>query len=550
MFALLTLSLIGLAAAQCPQTQFATRTEFQRGTNQDGFDIQYWYRGQTFIGQSSNAMFAGTLNAGETFSSNTPFATATLDDIKANGEQWFLVLGQIELTGAVVGEECMLTIGTTPKFCIKRNARWEFTNQFGLLPAAAPSAASAFAFTVRRFNDNGVLKVTYEALNRGTGIKRANGNTPTGLPASVWDFSQGFTFNAPLTGQTTKINQFMVLAGRGNRTADATAFFSGAAANSGAFGTCVLQEWVTGTPAKPYAVPSTTAGNLVATFRRTNFQTTAAPAVTSAPVTWNPATVDISNVTSVTGSTGVTVAPFTGTTTTVSFPQLEAGATQSVTFTASVFNCTKSGRPRVAPMGEVISVNSVNAQLFILRESRLAFTVVDKRPFDLVDLPIAAGCNVPFVYEIDVTNLGPSCVENLVLDTTFEIAFDAAGNITTTSVTPQITATQILPGKVRSGLPVTMTINALPGAGNEQSLNRSLTLVGPLDDGVFSTSLPQPHYSFFRRTRVTDPTNLNILAQSYEIARYGDLQLSFQWTDDSVVPATLPTPPRPTCAAL
>lgn len=538
MFALL-LSLIGLAAAQCPQTTFSTRTEFQRGTNQDGFDIQYWYhRGQTFIGQSSNAMFAGTLNAGETFSSSTPFATATADDLKANGDQWFMVLGQIDLTGAVVGEECMLTVGSTPKFCIKRNARWEFTNQFGLLPTAAPSAANPFAFTARRFNDNGVVKISYEALNRGTTITRANGNPTTGLPSAVWDFSQGFTFNAPLTGQTTKITQFMVLSGRGALSAAATTFMTGAAANSGSFANCVLQEWVTGTPAKPYAVPADTAGNLVATFRRTNFQTTPAPAIASAPVTWNPAPADISTVTSVAGSSGVVVAAFTTpTTTTVSFPQLEPGTTQSVTFTASVFSCTRSGRPRTPPAGEVISVNSVNAQLFILRESRLAFTVVDKRPFDLVDLPIAAGCDVPFTYEIDITNLGPSCVENLELHHVFEPALDASSNPASTfAATPAtVTAALILPGKVRTGLPDVATITATAAAGNEQSLNRSLTLVGPLDDGVFSTSLPQPHYSFFRRTRVGDPANLNILGQSYEIARYGDLQLTFEWVDDSVV---------------
>jgi hypothetical protein len=536
MFVLLTLSLIGFAAAQCPQDAFNVRNEFQRGTNQDGMDLTFWYhRGRTFVGQSSNAAFGGVLNVGESFSSSSAFGTATLEDLEANGEEWFFALGHVALAGPVVGEECVLTVGSAPKFCIKRNARWEFTNQFGLLPQAAPSADATVAFTARRFVSNGSIRITYEARNRGTGIIRANGNQPTGLPAVVWDFSQGFTFNAPLTGQTTTITQFMVLHGRGDQSAAATAFLTAAPGNSNAFQSCLFQEWLSGTSgAKPYAVPSVNANNLVATFRRTNFQTTPVAAATAAAV-WDPELTEISNVTSIVGSTGVVVAPMVGTTAQVSFPQLEPGASQQVAFTAQVFNCTPSGFPRTAPAGEEISVGGVDADLHILRESRLTFTVIDKRPFDLVDLPIAAGCDVPFVYTIDVTNEGPSCVENLDIGHTIETALDANGGDASSFVAPNITADLILPGAVRDGEPVEVTITATAAAGNEQFLNRSLQLVSPLDGGVFSASMPQPHYFFFRRTRIDDEPNLNVLSQTYEIARYGDMQIQYLWEDETVV---------------
>jgi hypothetical protein len=187
--------------------------------------------------------------------------------------------------------------------------------------------------------------------------------------------------------------------------------------------------------------------------------------------------------------------------------------------------------PVDATSADQIFVGTSVAEIFLLRQSRLAFTVTDLRPFDLKDLPIAAGCAVPLEYTIAVTNNGPSCVAQAA-GTLVDLTEGAAGITFTVpaSLAPEDAETPV--GGTYSVSPLGLwTIAAGESVNNVLGLNRSLAVTRSASQGLFSGNLSAPFYPFFRRTRVKDfdtaDEDTTILDLFYDVQRYGDLKLNF-----------------------
>merc|ERR1712000_148620 len=195
----------------------------------------------------------------------------------------------------------------------------------------------------------------------------------------------------------------------------------------------------------------------------------------------------------------------------VQLEALELLASNAITFTTTLFNCTATDLPWNAadPDNELdvnvegydeqssplidVEVATLPAQLWVQREARLRLVYTGKRDYDTFDMPIPVGCDVPFEYSFDVFNEGPSCVENLVLDHAFELATDVDGNDAGTATGTQYainTNRPIYPNELGDcpnlADEAEATITVTRDAVNSQLLHRHIYLVSPNDNGIIT----------------------------------------------------------------
>jgi hypothetical protein len=572
-------SLLALVSAQCPQKDFGALSAFagpnlldgagkvrrpvDRATNQPGFDIVAWtHDGFTSI-LGTNAPATGPaelVTTGTTisnaFSSNgAGGAFATLEDLEANGDEWIIVAAKVAVVdGTAALNTPLVEFGGAQKLTIRRNGEWFFGTTHGFIATGFSAAITDLVFAFRRFARDGEIRVSFlNAGARGTGIARVeNDDGVEDLAASLFDISAGsVVWSAPPATASTTVDNLLVFHGRGNLETDAadmiTTFRARAATN--AFDTCVFERWETVGDGSSsigatcnvvgYAVPGCGNNNLKLTWKKTNFQSATTLTGGNVNVAWNANPNFISNFSAVAGES-VTLTGFTGRS--LSVPLIGGGghgASQSITFTATVFACAEQELPRVGTTAEPttatspdqIFVGTTVAEIFLLRQSRLAFTVTDLRPFDLKDLPIAAGCGVPLDYTITVTNNGPSCV-NQAAGALIDLTEVDTGITSTvpTSLAPEDIETPV--GGTYSVSPLGLwTLTADEDADNLLGKNRSLGLTRAASQGLFSGNLSAPFYPFFRRTRVEDfgtgDEDTTILDLFYDVQRYGDLKLNF-----------------------
>jgi hypothetical protein len=574
-------SLLALVSAQfCPQTIYGAlspsanlipgagkvRRPIDRATNQPGFDIVAWtHDGVTSIlGTNAPAtgpaelVGAGGTTISNAFSSNgAGGAFATLEDLEANGDEWIVVAAKVAVVdGTAALNTPLVEFGGAQKLTIRRNGEWFFGTTHGFIATGFSAANTDLVFTFRRFARDGEIRVSFiNARARGTGIARVeNDDGVVDLAASLFDISAGsVVWSGPPATASTTVDNLLVFYGRGNLAVDAAAitadFLTRGPTN--AFDTCVFERWETEGAGSSsigatcnvvgYAVPGCGNNNLKLTWKKTNFQSATALTGGNVNVAWNANPNFISNFSAVAG-TGVTLTGFTGRS--LSVPLTAGGghgASQSITFTATVFACAAQALPRTAVTTDPVDaaspdqifVGTTVAEIFLLRQSRLAFTVTDLRPFDLKDLPIAAGCGVPLDYAITVTNNGPSCVNQAagaLIDLT-EVDTGVTSTVPT-SLAPEDIETPV--GGTYSVSPLGLwTLTADEDADNQLGLNRSLGLTRGSSQGLFSGNLSAPFYPFFRRTRVedfgttTENEDTTILDLFYDVQRYGDLKLNF-----------------------
>lgn len=585
-------SLLVLAAAQtCPQQVFLgvqagsspwllpgaqlVRRPIDVATNQVGFDINLWYHdGVTSLptaavgpveAVTADAVFSNAFSAN---GAGAGFASAA--DLLHNGDEIIFIGGTLTVSAASATTEALLNIGSN--LVIRRDGLWVFGGTHGLQadPDDGPldtvgGATGPVKIAIRRYSPDGtnvLLDIVAEVL--GASVERIAFESPglaaEELPASRFDIGVGsVTVKAPTAPATTTLDNLLVLHGRGDVAGNfwdndvlVTLFGSTRFDSVDQWNNCQFERWETtgsGTSAIAgtscgvfgYAVPGCGTNNLKLKWIRTDFKSTGGIPAGQVLVAYNPDPNFISNFTSIVGVNVETTATvnglgnFNGSPRQINTLAITHGQSNSIEFTATVDACTDQALPRDV---DPISVGASESEIFLLRQSRLSFVVTDERPFDLQDLPIAAGCEVPFDFQIQVTNDGPSCVSQgaSILDLDID-----QGQFPTT-VDPPLeifdpSVDDVRPGTTFNTFPSFVSIESQPDAHNALGQNRSI-VDSTTSEGLFSVAQPQPNYDFFRKIsfqtfeEFTETHNTNLLPLDFDVRRFSDVRVKIEFDND------------------
>lgn len=361
---------------------------------------------------------------------------------------------------------CIVTLGAGPDgangFCIADGGRLLFPDSFVQdcdactedpeVDGPAASNTGIAEVVIRRFiDDKGTPELEDDVIQFTLAVSYGDQTYTFNSPESeiqcqfaiegrVYTIGSGLEFNSAPTGEENELVAVIAVEGsieqegggyEAEPTTEVTRILTAGRAAIAFTSDCVYETWTTGNSP---VVPGSGAGNLQWTWTRTNF----GPAVVGAETTsvkfeaearddptkpWLAANV---TAIAVTGGTFANSAEFLANngsrTDGVQLEALELLASNAITFTTTLFNCTATDLPWNAadPDNELdvnvegydeqssplidVEVATLPAQLWVQREARLRLVYTDKRDYDTFDMPIPVGCDVPFEYSFDVFN--------------------------------------------------------------------------------------------------------------------------------------------------